>query len=123
MWYPKLAIIQVKDSIVLQVTTIKQGHNVWAWDLMLFMCSIYILGNIRYTWIHKLFWEEFLITKQTLSTKIHVLSNIINKRPKSNHIVMLAFWHPIMQKISNDSATTKKKKKGNDFACIIKLQA
>ena len=47
--------------------------------------------------------------KQTLSTKIHVLSNIINKRPKSNHIVMLAFFHPIMQKISNDSVTTKKK--------------
>ena len=96
---------------VLQVTTIKQGRNVWAWDLMLFMCSIYLLKNIRYTWIHKLFWEEFLITKQTLSTKIHVLSIIINKRPKSNHIVMLAFWHPIMQKLSNDSATTQKKKK------------
>ena len=63
------------------------------------MCSIYILGNIRYTWIHKLFWEEFLIKKQTLSTKIHVLSNIINKKPKSNHIVILAFWHPIMQNI------------------------
>ena len=75
------------------------------------MCSIYILGNIRYTWIHKLFWEEFLIKKQTLSTKIHVLSNIINKRPKSNHIVMHAFWHPIMQNISNDFAATKKKKK------------
>ena len=61
--------------------------------------------------------------KQPLSTKIHVLPNIINKRPKSNQIVMLEFWHPIMQKISNDSATTKKKKKSNDSACIYKLQA
>ena len=65
-------------------------------------CSLSILGNVRYTSIHKLFWEEFKITKNNNKKKKKqnktkhwalntCFTRIIKKRPKTNHMVMLAF--------------------------------
>ena len=70
-------------------------------------CLLSILGNVRYTSIHKLFWEEFIITKNKKTKKNKkqnktknktkhwalntCFTRIIKKRPKSNHMVMLAF--------------------------------